>query len=110
MATQPTEVTRWCVDDQDSDGVPLKVIPPAPLIQSGLLRGQPFPRIWLNYYLNNLAENLNFLTTEVNKVGAVLSYIDGTEPDFANDFEGTWVSIGSQTIGSDTVQYYKRVA
>lgn len=109
MAIQPTEVAQWCIDDQDSNGNPLKVAPPASVIQTGLLRNQPFARIWHNYYFNNFAEHIAFITEETLKVGTVLSFSDGNAPDF-NNFVGTWTNIGSQVIGSVTVQYYERTA
>lgn len=110
MATQPTEVAQFCIDDQDSNGDFLKVAPPPSIIQTGLLSQQPMARIWLNYYLNNFSENLAFFSEEVLGVGAVVSFSDGNAPDFATDWEGTWTNIGSQTIGSTTVQYYERTA
>lgn len=110
MATQPTTIPLWCIDDQDSNGDDLKVIPPASIIQTGLLANQPLARVWLNQYLNNFSASANFIAEEILGVGAVLSFSDGNIPDFANDFNGTWVNIGDQTIGSTTVQYYERTA
>lgn len=110
MATQPTEVATWAIDDTDSNGDPTKVAPPASNIQTGLLRNQPWARVWHNYYMNNFGAYNDFLAQELLGVGTVLSYSDGNAPDFVNDFVGTWTNIGSQVIGAVTVQYYERTA
>lgn len=110
MATQPSSVPSWCIDDQDANNKDLKIEPPASFIQTGLLARQPWPRVWHNFYLNNHSQFLQFINDEILGVGTVLSYSDGNAPDFVNDFEGTWTNIGSQVIGAVTVQYYERTA
>lgn len=109
MATQ-IEAATWCSDLNDPNGDALKVAPPAEIQQTGLLAGSPMARIWFNYYLNMLTGNIQFLQDEVLGVGSVLAYAQGSAPDFANDFVGTWVSIGTQVISADTIEYFKRTA
>lgn len=100
----------FCTDTTDPNGDPLKVAPPAVVSQTGLLTGTPVARIWFNYFLNMVTNNSKFIEDEVLGVGTVLSYIQGSEPNFATDFIGTWASIGTQTIGSSTVEYFERTA
>lgn len=109
MATQ-VAATIFCSDTNDTNGDALKIAPPIELQQTGLYPQSPMARVWFNYYLNMLTSNSQFLQDEVLGVGAVVSYISGTEPDFVNDFIGTWASIGTQTIGAETVEYFKRTA
>jgi hypothetical protein len=109
MATQIPSTT-FCSDNNDANGSALKVAPPVEIQQTGLFPQSPMARIWFNYYLNMLTSNSQFLQDEVLGVGAVLSFVDGTEPDFATDFIGTWVATGTQSIGGTTVAYFKRTA
>ena len=109
MAIQPT-ATQFCLDTEDVSGNQLKQAPPGPIIQTGILEDTPVARVWFNYYTNQHAAMNLFIQDELLSVGRVLSYINGTEPDFANDFEGTWSLLGTQTIGGQTVNYYRRTA
>lgn len=109
MTTQAV-VDIFCKDANDPNGNPLKIAPPAEIIQTGYLKGTPVARVWFNYYINLLTNNAAFVQDEMLKVGTVLSYIQGSEPDFVNDFEGTWISIGTQSIGAKTVEYFERTA
>lgn len=110
MATQPATITEFCLDEQDLYGDYLKEAPPAPIIQTGLLPNAPLARKWYNLYTHQHAAMALFVQDELLSVGRVLSYINGTQPDFANDFEGTWSLLGTQTIGGQTVNYYRRTA
>jgi hypothetical protein len=98
------------LDNTDTDGKLLKVAPPSEVIQAGFLKGTPVARIWFNYFINLLTTNTTFVETELLGIGTVLQYIQGTEPDFATDFIGTWASIGTQTVGARTVEYFERTA
>lgn len=109
MATQ-IAAEIFCTDTTDPNGDNLKVAPPPVVAQTGLLEGSPVARIWFNYYLNMVTNNSKFLEDEILGVGAVLSYKQGTAPDFVNDFIGTWTSIGTQVIGPTTVEYFERTA
>jgi hypothetical protein len=110
MATQPTAITEFCLDDQDLNGDDLKIPPLSDVIQTGLLPNMPMARVWLNHYLNQHAAMGLFVQDELLSIGRVLQYINGTEPDFATDFEGTWSLLGTQTIGGQTVNHYRRTA
>lgn len=109
MATQIASTT-FCLDTNDPDGELLKQSPPPEIVQTGLLKNSPMARIWLNYYLNMTSGNSTFMQDELLGVGTVLSYISGSEPNFASDFIGTWVNIGTQSIGGRTVAYFERTA
>lgn len=100
----------FCSDINDPDGYALKVAPPVEIAQTGLLTGSPMGRTWFNFYLNMFSTYSAFIQDEILGVGAVLSYVSGEEPDFVNDFLGTWVSIGTQPIGGVTVEYFRRTA
>lgn len=110
MATQPATITEWCLDEEDSYGEVLKEAPPSPIIQTGLLPNTPMARKWFNLYTNQHAAMALFIQDELLSIGRVLMYIDGTQPDFANDFEGTWLLLGTATMGGQTVNYYRRTA
>lgn len=110
MATQPAPITQFCLDAEDSKGNELKIAPPSDIIQTGILEDSPVARVWYNYYTNQHADMALFIQDELLSVGRVLSYIDGTQPDFTNDFEGTWESIGTQTVGSQTVRHFRRIS
>lgn len=109
MATQ-IQIDEFCRDANDPEGNALKVAPPIEISQTGFLKGTPVARVWLNYILNALTNNSKFVQDDLLKVGTVLSYIQGTQPNFATDFIGTWSSIGTQTIGARTVEYFERTA
>lgn len=109
MATQPNETVLWCTDTNDSDNNLLKVEPPTSVKTTGLIKRTPFARVWHNFYFNYICNGLGWVFDERYKVGAVVSFKDGTAPDFT-EWRGTWASIGTSTIGSTTVNFYERTA
>lgn len=68
--TQP--VVDWSTVENDESGNPLKILPPPEIQATGVKKGQPVGRQWLNYVLNNHSEWLKYLSTPL--VGEVRSY------------------------------------
>lgn len=102
MSAQPTTNFEWCIDDTDSDGNILKASPPAEIIQTGLLVGQPWARVWHNEAINNFGEFNKFIATEVLAVGAVLIFADASKD--MSSFVGTWAA-GVQIAASGNYMY-----
>ena len=109
MATQPATTKLWCTDTTDPESNTLKVEPPQSIQDTGLLRNTPFARIWHNFYFNYLCTGLAWVFDDAYAIGRVVSFETAQVPTFAT-WRGTWTSIGSQTIGSTTVDYYERTA
>lgn len=115
MADISTDTTLlWCTDINDAEGKPLKDTPPDSVKDSGLLRGTPFARVWHNFYFNYLCNSLSWVFEERYAIGAVVSFRDTTEPDFAN-WRGTWTNSGTTTTTAGTgvsivIRYYERTA
>lgn len=61
--TRPVNgVFNWATDYIDTEQDETKLAPPVEIMQSGLLRRQPWARVWHNYTLNNISTYLKYLT------------------------------------------------
>ena len=109
MANQPETTELWCTDTTDPEANLLKVAPPESVKDTGLLRGSPFARVWHNFYFGYLTTGLAWLFDVAYAIGRIVAFKATTAPDFTN-WRGTWVLIGSQTIGSTSVESYERTA
>lgn len=93
MAIPTDDVLVWATDELDELGNPTKAEPPTENQQTGLVRGQPWPRLWHNYVLNNHGEYLKHLIEE--PVGTVKITEQGTTApqdtiQAAAEWGGTW--------------------
>lgn len=110
---QPTNLPEWASTyetETNVDGrlVPNRFEPPSELKTSGLKSGVPLGRQWLNYQFNLIYEWLKYLK-DFPAVNDVVSNTDHINPATKYGF-GTWSELGSQTIGSTVVYFYKRTA
>ncbi len=49
----------WATNDLDPDGNPTKVVPPPEVMATGILKGEPMGRQWLNYLFNWCISNID---------------------------------------------------
>jgi hypothetical protein len=64
---QPTQpIVDWSTQENDSEGKPLKIMPPLELQATGLLKKQPFGRQWMNYVLNNHSEWIKYAVSRAD--------------------------------------------
>jgi hypothetical protein len=102
---QPTPFT-FATDALDESGVPTKDEFPDEFATAGLRKNTPWARIWHNYVFNKIGDYLTWFSTDVYKVGSIVCFKTGTEPDFVTDWVGTWVL--NSTVG--TVKFWERTA
>ena len=77
---------------------------------SGQLYRQKTPRQYLNWDLNLLGLWVRYLDSKY-VLGDVHSTTTGETPaEISERLGGSWVSIGTQLIGGDTVEYFKKTA
>lgn len=118
MAVQPTEEAKWARDDITEvvtiNGVativPNKAEPPDAFKNTGILARQRVSRVRINWILDLLCRYVNHLN-ERDNVGSV--YTTTTNENAATVSErrgGTWVEMGTTTVGGETVYYFKKTA
>jgi len=104
----PTEpIFVWATDTLDGLGNPTKAAPPPEQQQTGLVVGQPWPRLWLNYAHNNHAQYIKYLVEE--PVGTVKMVTTGTIVDPDAQWGGTW-STTTDTVGTVAVDVFTKTA
>lgn len=108
---QPNELPEWASSYEteingDSRLVPNKFEPPYQVKQSGIKSKQPVGRQWLNWQFYAIWKWIEYLR-DFPAVGDVVSNVDNTNPNIKYGF-GTWTSLGTQTIGTTTVYFFKR--
>lgn len=121
MADRPTETLGWAtnqVNETVNIGnnnilVTNKVEPTAGIKNSGILARQPWPRPYLNWLFDNYYRWIENLDTRDNYVGIIkicASSAGRTITDFADEFGGTWVLRGTDTIAGVSVDVFERTA
>lgn len=110
---RPTEQINWAINTL-LDPVTGNINRAAPSIEStysGLLRNEPLDRQLYNYHIWLLAQYAMYADTFI-QINDVIQTTDNTVTTvtLANQLGGTWATIGSQVIGTDTIYYFKRVA
>lgn len=108
---QPTKTPDWAENYETEiniDGrlVPNRFEPPVQVQNSGLKSGVPFGRQWLNYQLYLINQWIKYVK-DFPAINDVVSNTDHVNPSTKYGF-GTWVELGTQTIGTTTVWFYKR--
>lgn len=102
----PTDgIFQWATDELDDLGNPTKAEPPPENQQTGLVRGQPWPRLWHNYAFNNHGAYLAHLINE--PVGTVKTTEQGTAApqnitEAAAEWGGTW-KLSTATVGAPSI-------
>jgi len=112
MEIQPIEVFKWCLDENDPNGDLLKKPPPEEIIQTGLLVGQPFARLWHNYAFNNIGGFLAFIEDTVLGIGSIVTEVNNVNPNTLG-YRGTWVEAGEVVTtgtGARTIYNWERTA
>ena len=120
MADKPTETLGWAtttVNETVTIGNSIVAVtnvvePTEELKQSGLLAREPLSRPYYNYNLNYIHRWIDNLDTRTAAIGKVEMTTDAarTVTDYANEFGGTWVSHGSDTLAGQTVYVFERTA
>lgn len=99
------DIFEWAEDAQDAFGNPTKTEPPAENQQTGLIVGQPWPRLWHNYALNNISNYLKHLADD--PVGTVkISVTQVLDP--TAQWGGTWSEESGVSLGTKTVYTYEK--
>jgi len=88
-----------------------KAIPIVQMTNSGLKRGQPFPRQFFNWLISNIDDWFKHISNRT-VVGTVKMTVDNTKlaTDYDTLFGGTWASVGTDTYAGQTVYVFKRTA
>lgn len=110
---QPTTTPTWAENYETEiniDGrlVPNRFEPPSQVKLSGLKSGIPLGRQWLNYQFYLINQWIKYVK-DFPAVNDVVTNTDNINPSTKYGF-GSWVYLGSQTIGTTPVYYYKRVS
>ena len=108
---QPSENPEWASQYEtevngDSRLVPNRFEPPYQVKLSGVKSKQPFGRQWMNWQFFAIWKWIEYLK-DFPAVGDVVSNVDNTNPSTKYGF-GAWTLLGSQSVGSETVYYFKR--
>ena len=110
---KPSYIFRWCEDETDSDGNLSRIQPPPEVELTGTLIRQPIFRLWNNEMQYNFSSWIQYLAEEKELIGSVNTTLNGV---FANDAEasaqwgGTWEYITTTSVGSEFLDYYKKIA
>lgn len=112
---RPTEVFKWAVLDTDGDGNPLKAFPPAEIYQTGLLKGEPWARLWHNQGFSNFSDWIQHLAGVssdggAEPIGTVKLVNNIVSIDASAIWGGTWVQRGTQTTGTITSKVFEKTA
>lgn len=89
----PDHLTLWAIDDQDPEGNDLKEIPAIEFQQTGLLKGQPFPRVWMNELFNNITEWIDHWRNE--PVGTSILIRNAEAGGYSPVTERGWVTFST---------------
>lgn len=110
--TRPNEQLEWA-KIYLLDGVtgnPNRDAPTEEATISGLNRGEPLDRQLYNYHIWLLASWQRYFD-KLTQINNVIQTTDAavTITTLATDLGGSWSSMGSTTVGSDTVYWFKRI-
>ena len=116
--TRPTDIFEWAILDVDSEGDPLKAMPPPEIYQTGLLAGEPWARLWHNKMGNNFSLWIQHLAGLSADGGAepvhTVKYIDTAasldETEVSALWGGTWIQRGTQAMGTTTVKVFQKTS
>lgn len=104
---------EWAGDSEfDSlTGLSNKSKPILQFANSGLKRGEPFPRQFFNWLMGNIDSWFDFFNKRTT-IGTfkITTDISATEADFDNQYGGTWSYIGDDTYAGVDVYVFKRIA
>lgn len=103
----PTNVFTWATDTLDNTGLPTKVEPDVEFKQTGILKQQPWPRLWLNYAFYNHGAYLEHLINE--PIGTVKIMTTGTITDATDQWGGIW-SKTTDTLGGISVDVFEKTS
>lgn len=118
MAVLPTEDLRWASETVEEivtvAGVPTLVtnkVDPSPAFKNtGILARQRVGRARINWFFDLTSRYIKHLV-ERYQVGSVYtSIIDESIPTISARLGGTWSKIGSTTVNSVTVYFFKKDA
>lgn len=106
-----TPFFSWATDALDVDDISTKLQPPIDIQNTGIVKGEPIARVWLNYMFNRLFTRLEPEVGDVIQTTLTLT----TDAHFAKygGLAVNWEFIGSTTLtggSAGTVNFYKRIS
>jgi hypothetical protein len=117
--SQPSNFPDWATEDiqevkDNSNGIPTtyenKLEPTEEIKDSGFLYRQNALRGYINWNFNLLGLWIRYLNDR-HVIGDIHPTTTGETPaEISERLGGSWVSIGTQSIGGDTVEYFKKTA
>lgn len=110
--TRPSNQLEWAKSYliDGVSGIPNREAPTEESTISGLNRGEPLDRQLYNYHIWALSAWQRYFD-KLTQVNNVIQTTDNTvtTTSLATDLGGLWASIGTTTVGSDTVYWFKRI-
>lgn len=92
----PDHLTRWAIDDQDLNGNDLKEVPAIEFQQTGLLKGQPMARLWMNELFNNITNWIDHWSNE--PVGTSILIRNAEAGGYSPVTERGWVTFSTDAV------------
>jgi len=120
MAERPSEKLQWAATDiveqydlEKGDGLqayPNKYLPPTQLQSSGISVRGKWPRPFLNYKFNNIFSWIDHLDERYIVGDIHITTTAENATTISTRLGGTWTLSGTDTIGTESVNVFKKTA